>query len=161
MSAAIVGRHEAEQLQITSLFVSRFVTGPDQPLPVAYPNRPFQQPTGAPWARFSIRPGECLDFAVGGLVARSIGLVYLQIFLLADAGEVFARQIADLFAAAFDNQLLSYAGTGVGESNNDSGFIWFARTSFEPTGPRPGYVQFNAKIPYQHDRRGHGVGQTT
>jgi hypothetical protein len=158
--STLVGRQEAEQQQITGLFLSRFVTGPDQPLPVAYPNRPFNQPTGGPWGRFSIRPGEVEDVSVGGLVARSLGIVYLQIFLLIDAGEVFARQVGDQFAAAFDNQQLYYPGSGA-PGANDSGFIWFGRSSLEPVGPRPGYAQFNAKIQYQHDRYGHGVGQTS
>lgn len=106
-------------------------------------NQKFTQPVGAPWGRLSIMRGTRQPAAVGATKVRTIGVLYLQIFLPLQSGTAQADRAADALAAIFDYQSLPITGT--------SSYAVFETVSLEAAGEREGYQQHNASINFRVD----------
>jgi hypothetical protein len=106
-------------------------------------NHKFTQPVAAPWGRLSIARGTRAPAAIGGAKLRSLGIVYLQIFLPLESGTAEADQAADAFASVFDMRSIPVTGT--------TSYAVMETASLESTGDRDGYRQYNASIPFRAD----------
>lgn len=137
---------------IRSLITARFQAGfvaaaipPADPLPflpTQYDNMPFTTPQAAPWARFHTVEGERQNAAVGVEFQRSVGVIYLQVFLPEGSGTKTAYDAGDVFAAVFDNADFGAVGLQI-----------ICRTvSVQRIGKNgEGWMQFNAWVTYQAD----------
>lgn len=106
-------------------------------------NHKFTQPIGAPWARLSIARGTRAPAAIGGAKLRSLGIVYLQIFLPLESGTAEADQAADAFASVFDLRSIAITGS--------TSYAVMETASQESAGDREGYRQVNVSIPFRVD----------
>jgi hypothetical protein len=141
-------RNQIEQQVITTKFTSDWV--PKFPsVPVKYENRNFTPPDNATWVAFSIRSGRVAEAAIGGIMPRGIGIVYLQIFMPENAGTMIGRQLVDGFADVFDNWHHVYAPVG----NYPRGDFWFKRVEVVPQPIRDGWVNWVASVEFKHDEQ--------
>lgn len=123
---------------------STFQTGWADFLPTGYENRPFSQPTGQPWARFSVRESSRGASTVGREETRVTGILYLQIFTPENAGTKKAREAAAKMSSIFDHR--SMIGGG--------GEFTMRAVNLTPVGREPGgYYQMNATCEFWCDER--------
>lgn len=125
-------------------FKAAFQTGIPVAFPVQFENVTFRQPTGEPWGRFSIRLGDRSNASVGTTHKRTVGLVYLQVFVPENRGTKPATELADRFAAAFDDRELTTDGGTM---------VQFRSASSETIGlTGEGWHQTNLSVPFWADR---------
>lgn len=135
---------EARRQFITQRFVDGFKAGATAFVPVGFENRPFDQPDGAPWARFFVRESDRRNATVTTAEQRTLGIAYLQIFLPEGTGTKKARECADKMIEIFENQ---HVADGAGD------FI-FRTVNLTTVGRDPaGFYQMNATVEFQHDSR--------
>lgn len=144
-------KFEATRAAITARFQAGFVQlpVPDPPalpvefLPCAYDNQPFSNPKESAWARFHIVEGDRTNAAVGVDFQRSVGVIYLQIFVPENGGTKPATDCGDKLASIFDNADFGPAGLQI-----------ICRTvSLRRIGKHAegGWMQHNAQVNYQAD----------
>jgi hypothetical protein len=106
-------------------------------------NHKFTQPVAAPWGRLTVARGNRTPAAIGGEKIRTIGMVYLQVFLPLETGTAEADQAADAFASIFDLRSIPVTGTGF--------YAVTETASVESAGERQGYQQHNVSIQFRVD----------
>ncbi len=115
-----------------------------QPFPVAFENVKFSQPANEPWGRFSIRFGKRENASVGTDHKRTLGLVFLQVFIPESKGTKPANDAADRMATAFDDKELE---------TTDGETIQVRTVELDPIGMTgEGWHQTNLVVPFWADK---------
>lgn len=124
-----------------------WVTAPGVPrTPVHYPNAPFEPPSGAPWARLTILPGEGQRMSLGGGASRLrrwVGVVTIQVFVPLGTGDAAITALCDAAALLLDETKLLASGP-----------IRFGTPSMRVIGRDGSWWQQNVSCPFDRDRSG-------
>lgn len=138
-------RNQRELSIFTTQFIGSWVAIYPTVL-VKYENRNFVEPNGGQWVAFSVVSGKTLDAAIGGIVGRSSGVIYLQIFMSENTGTATPRAWADQFSQVFGNQNYGYS------DSVSSGNIWTYRPALKKSPLRMGWIQWTVAVDFKHDQ---------
>lgn len=133
--------------KLTATFRAGWVVDPDDDptveyMPTQYPNQPWTVPDTI-WSRFSVMEGDRNNAAVGTTFQRTVGVMFLQIFVPEGEGTRSARQAADKMASFLDNQSIAVAA---GQN------ITTRTVSLQDIGlNRDGWYQMNASLEFWFD----------
>lgn len=78
-----------------------------QATPIQWPNQAFVPPRGTPWVRFEITAGDSSNAVVGITQVRSVGVVWVGIYVPVATGVSTALLFAEMAAAIFRNKTFS------------------------------------------------------
>ena len=108
-------------------------------LPTAYDNAAFTRPQAAPWARWTVLPGESFQASFGGATNRyrTPGVAVAQLFVPIETGDKVALEMAQAVKAAF-------RGVAVGG-------VTFREPSVTRVGRVDDEYQINVTCPWQAD----------
>lgn len=138
-------RNQRELNIFTTQFVEQWVSLYPV-VPVKYENRNFVEPSGGQWVAFSVVSGKVVDAAIGGVIGRSSGVVYLQVFMSENTGTITPRLWVDQFVKIFGNQNYGYS------DSVSSGNIWTYRPSLSKSPLRIGWIQWTVAVDFKHDQ---------
>lgn len=110
---------------------------------IGLPNKTFSHPSSGIYGRLSIQQGERYSAAIGAARIRSIGVVYLQIFIPEGGGTKPGTDAGDAMAAVFDNRTIALLDA--------TGFIRMGFAMSDGAISREGYEQHNYSAAYQQD----------
>lgn len=90
-------------------FAAGWVVGspPIQATPVQWPNQAFVPSKNAPWARFEITAGDTANAVVGVTQVRSVGVIWIGVYVPVATGLNTALLFAELAASIYRNKTFS------------------------------------------------------
>lgn len=141
----MIDRNQREQSIFTTQFINVFVAA-NPSLLIKYQNRNFVEPSGGIWAAFSFTSGKVNEAAVGGLVMRGIGALFLQVFFSENTGVLAAMTLVDNFSDAFMRQNFIYS------DSISSGNIWTKQPQLSKGRLSLGWIPWTVSIDFQHDQ---------
>lgn len=94
---------------IRERFAAGWVVGspPVQATPIQWPNQAFVPPKNKPWARFEITAGDTANAVVGMTQVRSVGIIWIGVYVPIATGLSIALSFAEIAASVFRNQSFS------------------------------------------------------
>jgi hypothetical protein len=112
--------------------------------PVEFENRPIPAQSGT-WCRLAVRFGERDNASVGTEHQRTVGILFLQVFVKEGQGTGDARKAANRMAESFDNVQLPVG-------NPATGWITFRPANFTTVGKTgDGWYQYNITAQFTAD----------
>lgn len=96
---------EAERIAVGTLFAN----GWGSTTPVSIPNKDFTPPQDTEWVRLSLQQADAFRLEMGAGAnrqSRTVGIVFVQVFVPVDTGDGRASELADLAAAIFRDQVV-------------------------------------------------------
>ena len=124
---------------IREQFAAGWIVGspPVQATPIQWQNQAFVPPRGAPWARFEITAGDTFKAVVGVTQVRTVGIVWIGVYVPIATGLNTALIFAELAASIFRNK----------EFNE----IDCTAPSIRDAGESDGWRLVTVTIPYSYD----------
>lgn len=140
---------EAERIAIGTLFNTEWGTT----TPISWPNRDFTPPVSQEWVRFSVVPADAfkIEIGSGNNQTRTVGLVFVQVFVPVGSGDGRAGELASLAIEVF-------ADKDIQVFDPADGVTVVGRVMFRsPTARSIGiegesiYYQLSVSVPYVRD----------
>lgn len=123
------------------LIATKLGTIPEMPFPVEWEGGTPRPANAKTWGRLSIQQGSVMPAMIGPGHTRSVGMVYLQVFIPEEGGTRAATLAADILSEALDRVQLAQGGVE----------ITFDLVGIMDAGRREGYTQKNISCAFTRD----------
>lgn len=134
---------ELLRASVIAAFIEGYKTPEAAPFsPAHYPNQSFTEPSGERWIRVTIQPGETIPASIGATLTRTLGFLFIQVFIPVGQGSQPANEIADKISAFLNLTQLTPA---LGQD------ITFNTVSLEHVRDTAQWSEWLASCKFRHD----------
>jgi len=135
----------ALERQVIAQVLQDYVSAQTPVIPVAWPNRAFDQTQGQTWLRFTVIDVTGAQIEMGSVnnTHRAYGSLILQIFTPADSGDGAGLVLGDAIGKLYRQKALNFPDA--------SGHVRMRDPVLKTIGRADGFWQVNLVIPFHRD----------